>query len=223
MKIKNLTVSNLWKTFKGNFIWMLLIICLSVASVYTYNNYIAKPQYTSSFQVLFNIEQTDTKTQTSDGVRNNIQLINTFTSVLQSGKIMDLVKDKVKTTDSSSTLASDTKIVSNENSLVMTINYTNLDKDQVIKVSSAMVDVVSKEIPKIFKGTTVTVLEKASEPSAPSNNSTYILAVMVGLMLSCTLLFILCALDTTIQNKDQLESMGLPFLGDVPKFKSTEL
>ncbi|AQY52029.1 chain length determinant family protein [Listeria weihenstephanensis FSL R9-0317] len=225
MKIKNLTIGNLWKTFKKSFVWLILIICLAVASVYTYSNYIAKPEYTSSFQVLLNVEQTDaqTKSTSSDSVRNNIQLINTFTSVIQSGKIMDLVKEQVKTDDSSAKLSADTKITSNENSLVLTINYTGTNSPQVSKISNAMLSVVSKEIPNIFNGTTVTVLEKASEPTTPSNNSIYILAIMVGCLLSATLLFVLCAMDTTVQNIEQLENIGLPFLGDIPKFKSSEL
>lgn len=223
MKLKNLTVGNLWKTFKKSFVWLILIICLALASVYTYSNYVAKPEYTSSFQILLNAEQTDAQAKSSEGVRNNIQLINTFTSVLQSGKIMDLVKEKVKTDDSSSKLSADTKITSNENSLVLTINYTGTDSKKVSEISTAMLNVVSEEIPSIFKGTTVTVLEKSSVPTTPSNNSMYILAIMVGCLLSATLLFVLCSMDTTVQNMEQLENIGLPFLGDIPKFKSSEL
>lgn len=223
MKLKNLTVGNLWKTFKKSFVWLILIVCLALASVYTYSNYVAKPEYTSSFQILLNAEQTDAQAKSSEGVRNNIQLINTFTSVLQSGKIMDLVKEKVKTDDSSAQLSADTKITSNENSLVLTINYTGTDSEKVSEISGAMQSVVSKEIPSIFKGTTVTVLEKSSTPTTPSNNSMYILAIMVGCLLSATLLFVLCSMDTTVQNMEQLETIGLPFLGDIPKFKSSEL
>lgn len=223
MKLKNLTVGNLWKTFKKSFIWLILIVCLAVASVYTYSNYIAKPEYTSSFQILLNAEQTDAQAKSTEGVRNNIQLINTFTSVLQSGKIMDLVKGKVKTDDSSAQLSAATKITSNENSLVLTINYTDRDSKKVSEISGAMLNVVSKEIPSIFKGTTVTVLEKSSAPTTPSNNSMYILAIMVGCLLSATLLFVLCSMDTTVQNVEQLDIIGLPFLGDIPKFKSSEL
>ncbi|MBC6308694.1 capsular biosynthesis protein [Listeria sp. FSL L7-1582] len=223
MKLKNLTVGNIWKTFKKSFVWLILIICLALASVYTYSNYVAKPEYTSSFQILLNAEQTDAQAKSSEGVRNNIQLINTFTSVLQSGKIMDLVKEKVKTDDSSSKLSADTKITSNENSLVLTINYTGTDSKKVSEISTAMLNVVSEEIPSIFKGTTVTVLEKSSAPTTPSNNSMYILAIMVGCLLSATLLFVLCSMDTTVQNMEQLENIGLPFLGDIPKFKSSEL
>lgn len=73
-----------------------MIILVAQMSVWVYQNYIHIDEYQAETSLLINVEQEENVLYTQEGIRNNIQLITTYSSVLKSSKIMSLVNTEEK-------------------------------------------------------------------------------------------------------------------------------
>lgn len=220
MNIKNMTVGSLLQTLKKNLIWIILIIFIAQMSVWIYQNYIHNNEYQAETSLLINVEQKDNNLYTQEGVRNSIQLITTYSSVLKSSKIMDLVSGEEEIGGKSSkTLANRLTISSDQNSLVFHIAYTDQNQKQAERVSQSYVKVVEKEIPRLFKGSTVIILEKPSVHLVTQGLSMTLIAFFVSILLSAIFIMLVTFMDKTIKTQEQIMNLKITYLGDVPVMK----
>ncbi len=220
MNIKNITVRSLLQTVKKNMLWIALIIFIAQIGVWTYQNYIHNREYQANTSLLINVEQKDNNLYTQDGIRNSIQLITTYSSVLKSSKIMDLVSAEEKIGGKNSKmLANQLAISSDQNSLVFHVSYTDQNKKQAERVSQAYVETVEQEIPKLFKGSTVIVLEQPTVQLVTQDLSMNLIALFVSLLLVAIFIMLMAFSDRTIKTKEQIMNLNITYLGDVPIMK----
>ena len=87
--------TKIWEIIKKN--WKLLvllpIVFLLISLVYTF--FIASPKYEASTQVLVNEKEKD-KDMMAQQVQSNIQLVNTYSEILKSPRILDEVAKEHK-------------------------------------------------------------------------------------------------------------------------------
>ncbi|WP_244964403.1 YveK family protein [Listeria aquatica] len=138
MKIKNLTIKDIGTTIRQNLIWILLFIMVAQACVYMYQNYYVPKQYSAETEVLVNVES-DKENLQQEGIRNNIQLINTFSSVLKSERIMEEVAEDIHTEKSPSVLRKNLTMSSDQNSLVFKFNYQSTNEKEVEEISHSYI------------------------------------------------------------------------------------
>ncbi|WP_088816293.1 MULTISPECIES: YveK family protein [Listeria] len=220
MNIKNITVRSLLQTVRKNVLWIVCIIFIAQAGVWIFQNYIHNDEYQAETSLLINVEQKENNLYTQEGIRNSIQLITTYSSVLKSSKIMDLVSvDEKIGGQSSKTLANQLVISSDQNSLVFHISYTDQNKKQAERVSKAYVKTVEKEIPRLFKGSTVIVLEQPSVQLVTQGLSMNLIAFFVSLLLVALFIMLMTFTDKTIKTKEQIMNLNITYLGDVPVMK----
>ncbi|EUJ30963.1 capsular polysaccharide biosynthesis protein Cap5A [Listeria floridensis FSL S10-1187] len=218
MNVKNLNIANLWSTFKKNLIWIILFIVIAQGCLFLYQKYFSVTEYKADMEILLNVDQSK-GTVSQDGVRNNIQLINTFSSVLKTGKIMDEVKKDAKLEDKNSQdLIKHLTITSGENSLVFNIAYQTRYKDEVTKISNSYIKIVQSEIPKLFPGSTVTALEIPKTEKVTQGIINYIITFLVTIVLSFVFILVLTTMDRTVKTKEQLIDLGMTYIGDIPIF-----
>ncbi|MEN2667379.1 YveK family protein [Listeria aquatica] len=220
MNKKNVTVGILLQTIKKNIFWLVLIILVAQMSVWVYQNYIHIDEYQAETSLLINVEQEENVLYTQEGIRNNIQLITTYSSVLKSSKIMSLVntEEKIAGKDGKG-LSKQLAISSDQNSLVFHITYTDQKREQAERVSQAYVETVEKEIPKLFKGSTVIILEKPSIHLVSQGFSMNLIALFVSLILATLFILLKAFTDRTIKSQEQITQLNITYLGDVPEVK----
>ncbi|RDW99443.1 YveK family protein [Listeria kieliensis] len=220
MSKKNVTVGNLFQTVKKNILWIVLILLVAQMSVWVYQKYIHTDEYQAETSLLINVEQKENELYTQEGIRNSIQLITTYSSVLKSSKIMALVntEEQIAGKDSKG-LASRLSISSDQNSLVFHITYTDQDQKQAKQVSQAYVKTVEKEIPKLFKGSTVIVLEQPSVRLISQGISMNLIALFVSTILATIFILLMTFTDRTIKSQEQITLLNITYLGDVPEIK----
>ncbi|WP_232057805.1 YveK family protein [Listeria sp. PSOL-1] len=214
--MKSLTCSDIFQTLKKNLIWVLLIIMIAQVSVWFYQSFIHVKEYRSEMSLLVNVEQKNDTANLQEGTRNNIQLITTFSSVLKSSKITDLVSAKTKDSQKGKPLAKNLTISSDQNSLVFRISYTDSSKERVDRISQGYLAVVEKEMPKLFKGSTVVALEKPETHLIKQGYIMNLIAFFVSLILAAVLILVLTIMDYTIKTKEQIIKLGVTCLGDIP-------
>lgn len=215
MNVNNLTVKGLWETLKKNIIWIMLFIIIAQGCLFLYQKYAIVPEYNAQAEILVS-ENKSTDAKSVEDVSNNIQLINTYTAVLKSSKIMDIVKKEGNFDKETKDLLQNLTVTSDEKSLVFNITYSGIDKAEVKSISKLYVQTVQKELPKLFTKNSITVLENPETEITQQGYSNNVITLLVSMILSILFILIRCAMDKRVKTKEQLTRMGLIYLGDIP-------
>lgn len=214
---ENLTLKKFIKNTK-NSIWVLLLfLTIVLGSTYVYNSVVAKTNYVSDMKILINMKNKNRSNVTqSDDLKTNIQLMNTYSEVITSSQMMKKVNEKLHLPQSQlKEIESNLNVTSDNNSLIIKIDYFDNDPELVTKVMRTLSKKIQGELPGLFPNIDVSILE---EPSRPVNESTlvkYLLSVVVWAVLSLSYLLLITLRDQQIDSSEDLEKLGINYLGKV--------
>lgn len=203
-------LSDFIKLCKKYFIILMLMPISVVLLVYAIHVFVLPDNYQTETQIM--VANNSTDVVTVEGVRANMQLIGTITSVIKSNRIMNLVEKKidVKQIDENVT------VVVDENSLILNIAVTGADGDQAIKVANALGQVVSEEIPQMFGGLGITILDQAENAKPASIFFSLVMAFITGSLAAVMFIIGLMMFSSIITKEEDIKELGLVVLGDVP-------
>lgn len=203
-------LSDFIKLCKKYFIILMLMPISVVLLVYAIHVFVLPDNYQTETQIM--VANNSTDVVTVEGVRANMQLIGTITSVIKSNRIMNLVEKKidVKQIDENVT------VVVDENSLILNIAVTGADGDQAIKVANALGQVVSEEIPQMFGGLGITILDQAENAKPASIFFSLVMAFITGSLAAVMFIIGLMMFSSIITKEEYIKELGLVVLGDVP-------
>ena len=208
--MRELFLSDFIKLCKKYFILLMLMPIFVVLVVYAIHVFVLPDNYQTETQIM--VANNSTEVVTVEGVRANMQLIGTITSVIKSNRIMNLVEKKIGVKQIDETVT----VVVDENSLILNIAVTGTDGNQAIKVANALGQVISEEIPKMFGGLGITILDQAENAKPSSIFFSLLMAFITGNL--AAVMFIMCMMmfSSIITKEDDIKELGLVVLGDVP-------
>ena len=121
--------------------------------------FLMKPKYESNTQVLVNQKK---KTELmAQEVQSNIQLVNTYSEIVKSPRILDEVAKKNKKY-SASEIKSMLTATTQAESQILNVNIESGSKKDAEKVANDIAKVFSDEMPDIMNVDNVTILSKAN-------------------------------------------------------------
>jgi len=215
---------------------LILILTFSAAAFSAIVSFfLMTPRYELSTQVLVNRSQVGENFNTNE-VQTNIQLINTYSEIIMSPRILDIVaeelKGKIQTETgnlSSSAIKQKITVQSKNNSQVFSITAEDTDPHQAALIANQVAEVFRREIPSIMNVDNVSILSKAEvttgiKPVSPKPMLNIAIALVVGLMAGVGLAFLLEYLDNTIKTEQDIENyLGLPVLGVITNFSPEDI
>src|SRR5690606_8147308 len=172
-------------------------------------------------QILVNQRNTESGQVTQADVRTNVELINTYSVIIKSPRILDIVIEELNLNMTSSQLADKIQVNSAENSQVVTVTATDPDPVMATNLANATVQVFEREVPSLMNVDNVNILTEAMLPDNPSPVSpnpllNIAIAVVLGMMVGVGLAFLLEYLDNTFKSEEDIEKhLQLPVLGVV--------
>lgn len=219
---ETISLKELFDTLKKrvSLIVSITLVAMIVSAVVSY--FIITPEYKSSTQILVNQAKDDsTATLNTGEVQANVQLINTYSVILKSAAILNIVKDELNLDMSVSTLNSKITVESSQGSQVMTVSVTDSDPAVALQIANKTAEVFEKEIKNIMSIDNVTVLPLAEDqenqsPVSPNPPLNIVIGAIIGLMIGIGLAFLLEYLDNTIKTEQDIEKLlKLPVLGAI--------
>ncbi|MCC3737057.1 YveK family protein [Staphylococcus hominis] len=212
-RIIQLIKKNLW------LIVLLPIIFLLVSAILSF--FLIQPKYQASTQVLVN-QKKEEKNVAVQEVQGNIQLVNTYSEILKSPRILDKVsKDDNKY--SSEELNEMVNVKTQANSQILNINVTSHDKKESEKIANKIANVFKNDMPEIMNVDNVSILSKAngtSEKISPKISMNLIIGLIAGLALAILIVALKEILDKRIKSEEDVErELEVPVLGSIPKLK----
>jgi capsular polysaccharide biosynthesis protein len=222
---ETISLKELFDTLKKRLtlIISITLIAMIVSGIVSY--FVITPEYKSSTQILVNQAKDDSSATINTGeVQANVQLISTYSVILKSAAILNIVKEELNLDMSVSTLNSKITVESAQGSQVMTVSVTDSDPTVALQIANKTAEVFEKEIKNIMSIDNVTVLPLAEDqenqsPVSPNPPLNIAIAAVVGLMIGVGLAFLLEYLDNTVKTEQDIEKLlELPVLGAITRF-----
>lgn len=219
---ETISLKELFDTIKKRLtlIISITLIAMIVSGIVSY--FIITPEYKSSTQILVNQAKADSSAALNTGeVQANVQLISTYSVILKSAAILNIVKEELNLDMSVSTLNSKITVENAQNSQVMTVSVTDSDPTVALQIANKTAEVFEKEIKNIMTIDNVKVLPLAEDqenqaPISPNPPLNIVIAAVVGLMIGVGLAFLLEYLDNTVKTEQDIEKLlELPVLGAI--------
>ena len=204
----------------------LIIIFITMAFAFggiIYGAFVKTPLYQSSTTVILISESSNEQSLTNNDVQLNKNLVPTYSEIVKSRKIVNETIDNLSLEYSYSELSKKITVSSLNDTQIIKITVTDEDKEKAFEIANELGSVFVKEIPELYNISNVNILDKAIQPEHPYNINIIkdtVIFTLIGLVLSCGLVFVLFYFDRSINTAEQIEEIvQLPVLGKVHEEK----
>jgi capsular polysaccharide biosynthesis protein len=190
--------------------------------------YVLTPTYQSSTQILVNQKDINNELDATQ-MRSNIELINTYSVIIKSPAILEIVIKKLNLKQGVDQLNQNISVTSQSDSQVFSITVKDSNPAMAVKIANTISETFQQEIKGIMNVDNVNILAKAElgrNPLPVSPNPVLNIAVgfIVGVLLGIGLAFLLEYLDNSLKTSEEVEAfLELPVLGSVYKMPKQSL
>lgn len=213
--------TKIWEIIKKN--WKLLvllpIVFLLISLIYTF--LIASPKYEATTQVLVN-EKEKSENMQAQQVQSNIQLVNTYTEIVKSPRILDEVSKEHKEYSVSQL----NKMVSVNTKAQTQILYLSVkagSKNKSEQLTNDVAKVFKKQIPVIMNVDNVSILSVADGTStrvSPNITINIVASLVFGLIFAIIIIIFKELFDKRIRTEEDVKrELDIPVLGSIQKLK----
>ncbi|MCO4323974.1 Wzz/FepE/Etk N-terminal domain-containing protein [Mammaliicoccus sciuri] len=218
---ETIDLSKLFLILKKNIKYLIVlpIVFLALSMVITF--VFMTPKYSSSTQVLVNQKETDNQMMAQQ-VQSNLQLVNTYSEIIKSPRILDKVSKNLKGKYSSKELSGMLTVSNQAESQILNIAVENESREAASKVANEIANVFSKDVSKIMNVDNVSILSKADNNGSkvsPKPLINAVVGVFLGLIIALIIIFLKEIMDKRIKTEEDVEEvLGLPVLGTIQDF-----
>lgn len=217
----SLDLSKFITAIKKNWKLVLLLPIVFMLISVLITTFLMKPEYEANTQVLVNQKEKNSELMAQE-VQSNIQLVNTYSEILKSPRILDEVAKKNKKY-SASDIKGMLTVTTQAESQILNVNVENGSKKDAEKVANDIANVFSDKMPDIMNVDNVSVLSSA-KGTASKVSPNLLLNLAIGLILGLILSLIVIVLkemfDKRIRTEEDIEKeLNIPVLGSIQKLK----
>lgn len=218
---ETIDLSKLFTILKKNMKYLIIlpIVFLVLSMVITF--VFMTPKYSSSTQVLVNQKETDNQMMAQQ-VQSNLQLVNTYSEIIKSPRILDKVSKNLKGKYSSKEISGMLTVSNQSESQILNIVVENESREDARKVANEVANVFSKDVSKIMNVDNVSILSKADingNQISPQPLVNSVVGIFLGLIVALIIIFMKEILDKRIKTEEDVaEILDLPVLGTIQDF-----
>lgn len=206
---------------------MTTLIFISIGIYYSFNYTV--PLYKSSTTLLLaqnNSLETQKVTNeiTQTDITLNQKLVSTYSVLVKSKTVLAQVLENLNMDKSlEESLKENIEVKAVEDTQVIEITYVNENPKTAYKVANELANVFCEKIVEIYNINNVYIVDKAEIEEEPYNINhikDILIFAIIGMGLSCMIVFIISLFDTTVKSQEDVEkSTGLIVLAQVPEVK----
>lgn len=208
----------------GNYFLSHIVIILSVITVILivgciYSVVIKKPLYHGTTSIVL-VNQNNGNTITNSDIQVNRNLVETYTQIIKSRKILSTVISQLGLTYSESVLANNVSVSAITDADIIRISVSDENNQLAADIANEIARVFIEDIKTRYNLQNVSVLDEAVAESSPYNVNIakeIVLYILIGVVLGCAIVFVMFYFDTSIKSSTEIEEkFGLAVLGNVP-------
>ena len=150
-------------------------------------------------------------------VQSNIQLVNTYSEILKSPRIIEDVAKK--TLNIHEDIKSMLTVTTQAQSQILNVNVKNGSKKDAEKVANDIASVFSKDMPKIMNVDNVSVLSKANGTAtkvSPNLIQNLAIGLILGIIIAMMIVVLKELFDRRIRTEEDVKrELNIPVLGSI--------
>lgn len=218
---ETIDLSKLFAILKKNIKYLIIlpIAFLVLSMVITF--IFMTPKYSASTQVLVNQKEIDSQMRAQE-VQSNLQLVNTYTEIIKSPRILDKVSKNLKGQYSSEEISNMLTVSNQAESQILDISVENKNRETASNVANEIATVFSKDVSKIMNVDNVSILSKADNNAKKVSPNPYAnigISVAIGFISAILFIILKELLDKRIKNENDVnQDLDLPVLGVIRDF-----
>ena len=220
--MEEINLRDLLSYFKKHLILFIVVVLFVVSAGTIYSVFILKPEYKSQATVILSSDKSKNTVQSE--INANKNLIDTYTEVVKSHRVLDRVKSEMQIEDTYEQLVKKVTVASLKDTEIISISVVDLNKNHSYSLANRIADTFTDEIGQIYNDKSVNVLDRAVEPQKPYNVDIVkqeAIYAAAGIMLATTVIFLMFYFDRTIKTTEQIEQLfKLPIYGKVRKLET---
>ena len=193
---------------------------MSAGTAYTI--LVQKPEYKSRATIILSSDKSKTTVQSE--ITANKNLIETYTEVVKSHRVLDRVIEENNLAESFEALGAKISVSALKNTEIISISVVDAIAYRSYEVANWVADVFKEEISQIYNDTSVNILDHAVEPKSPYNVDVVkqeIIYMVAGMVLGGGIILVLFYFDRTIKTTEQIDEIfKLPIFGQVHKLET---
>ena len=221
--MEEIDLRDFFDLIKKRFIIIIISIIFFCASGFLFLKFINIPKYRSSASIVLTSNSGTNATITTNDVTINKNLIQTYSEIVKSRKVIEDVINNLGIRLAYEDLVKTIEVTSVSNTEIIKISVINTNKEVASTIANAVADSFTKEVSEIYNVANVRILDRANVPENPYNVNyikTEIIMFIAGLMVAILIIFMIYYFDNTIKSAEQVEAkLGLPILGRIPLSK----
>ena len=220
--MEELNLKDLFEYYVGKIWYIILIIIISGSLSVIYTTFFKNPMYRSYTTLVLAGTGTDSSTDgiTQSEVTLNQKLVSTYREIMKSRNVINQVIHNLNLSNTYDYIANNITVTTEKDTELIKISVSNPDAITAKNIADEIANVFSKEIVKIYNIRNVALIDAGEIAQKPYNINLVketIIAVLVGFVIGCALIFVLYYFDTTVKSAEEIENkLHLPILGSVP-------
>jgi capsular exopolysaccharide family len=212
-----INLGEMFAYFKAKLHILLTIFALIFGLGSFYVFFMQKPKYEATATVIVSSDKSNANLPGE--VATNKNLIDTYTQVVKSHRVLDKVKSDMSTELTYSDMLDMIGVSAIKGTEIINITTTDRDAEFATKMTNKIAEHFVKEIAKIYNDRNINVLDSAVTPTEPANIKIVrqeIIAFAAGLIVSVSILFLVFYFDRSVKTSEQVESqLHLPVIGKI--------
>lgn len=220
--MEEINLRDLLSYFKKRLILFIVVVLFVISAGTIYSVFILKPEYKSQATVILSSDKSKNTVQSE--INANKNLIDTYTEVVKSHRVLDRVKSEMQIEDTYEQLVKKVTVASLKDTEIISISVVDLNKNHSYSLANRIADTFTDEIGQIYNDKSVNVLDRAVEPQKPYNVDIIkqeAIYAAAGIVLATAVIFLMFYFDRTIKTTEQIEQLfKLPIYGKVRKLET---
>ena len=212
-----INLGEMFAYFKAKLHILLIILALIFGLGSFYVFFMQKPKYEATATVIVSSDKSNANLPGE--VATNKNLIDTYTQVVKSHRVLDKVKNDINIEQPYDEMLKMINVSAIKGTEIINITTTDRDAEFATKMTNKIADHFVKEIAKIYNDRNINVLDSAVTPTEPANIKVVRQEIMVfaaGLIVSVSILFLVFYFDRSVKTSEQVESqLHLPVIGKI--------
>ena len=220
--MEEINLRDLLSYFKKHLILFIVMVLFVVSAGTIYSVFLLKPEYKAQATVILSSDKSKNTVQSE--INANKNLIDTYTEVVKSHRVLDRVKNEMQIDDTYEQLVKKVTVASLKDTEIISISVVDRDKNHSYSLANKIADTFTNEIGQIYNDKSVNVLDRAVEPQKPHNVDLVkqeAIYAAAGIVLATAVIFLMFYIDRTIKTTEQIEQLfKLPIYGKIRKLET---
>ena len=204
---------------KEKILIVLIAVLSCVALVLIYDGLIKTKKYSTYTTIALVKTNSDNATITQSDIQVNQNLVNTYSEIVKSKKVLKQVIKELKLDYSVEELSSRISVTSLNDTEIIKISVLDESSTRAYNITNEIAKVFIKEISSIYQMNNVSIVDVPEISNKVANNTLIkdlILSIGVGIMLSVGTLFVIFYFDDTVKFSEEFEEeIGVPVVAKV--------